>query len=303
MKRVGSPPRVSVIIPAYQSQATLADCLNSLRAQTYTDFETILIDSSPGEETQAVVRSVYPWVTFEHSPARLLPHAARNRGAMLARGALLVFTDPDVVLPPGWLARLVQTHEHTRCAIIGSVACAGRGWLEMGDHFCKFDIWLPGGGEHPIAVGPTVNMLVPRDWYDAVGGFRPDIMLGDAVFCWSLARAGRRLWFDPQAQLAHRHATTWRALLAERFARGREFGEERRRWDHWNRGRVLLAALVSLLPMRLVNFVARAGANAMRAGQVREYILTLPVIVLGSSAWLAGELRSYGSALLGAAGH
>jgi GT2 family glycosyltransferase len=301
VSRVGGRPRVSVIIPAYRSQATLVDCLDSLRAQSYTDFETILVDSSPDNETQTVVRGAYPWVIFEHSPERLLPHAARNRGATLARGALLVFTDPDVLLPQGWLARLVQTHQRTSCAIIGSVTCAGRGWLEVGEHFCKLDIWLPGGGEHPIAVGPTVNMLVPRNWYSAVGGFRPDIMLGDAVFCWSLTRAGRRLWFDPQAQLAHRHGTTWRELLAERFARGREFGQERRRWDNWNRGRVLMAALVSLLPMRLFNFVVRAGANAMRAGQVRDYILTLPVIVLGSSAWLAGELRSYGGALFGAA--
>jgi GT2 family glycosyltransferase len=300
MNPVGRRPCVSVIIPAYHSQATLAECLTSLGAQTYTDFETILIDSSPDEETQTIVERAYPWVTFQHSRSRLLPHGARNRGASLARGALLVFTDPDVVLPPGWLARLVQTHERTGCGIIGSVACAGRGWLELGEHFCKFDIWLPGGGEHPIAVGPTVNMLVPRSWYDAVGGFRPDIMLGDAVFCWSLARAGRRLWFDPQAQLIHRHATTWRALLSERFARGREFGEERLRWDHWNRWRVLMAALVSLFPVRLFNFLARAGANAVRAGQLRDYILTLPVIVAGSSAWLAGELRSYGSALLGA---
>ncbi len=302
MSMAGSRPRISVIIPAFQSQATLADCLESLRAQTYTDFETILIDSSPDAETQALVLRAFPWVSFEHAHARLLPHAARNRGAALARGALLVFTDPDVVLPPGWLARLVHTHERTRCGVIGSVVCAGRGWLELGEHFCKFDIWLPGGGGHPIAVGPTVNMLVPRDWYDAVGGFRPDIMLGDAVFCWSLTRVGRRLWFDPQAQLTHRHTTTWRALLAERFARGREFGEERRRWDHWSRGRVLAAALVSLFPMRLFNFVVRAGANAVRAGQLREYLLTLPVIVTGSSAWLAGELRSYGGALLGAAG-
>jgi cellulose synthase/poly-beta-1,6-N-acetylglucosamine synthase-like glycosyltransferase len=181
------------------------------------------------------------------------------------------------------------------------VACEGGRWLELGTHFCKFDIWLPGGVGRAIDLGPTVNMLVPRRWYDEVGGFRPDIMLGDAVFCWQLSRAGYGLWFDPQANLVHRHHTTWRELLRERYSRGREFGEQRGRWDRWNRKRTLTAAVVSLLPLRLVNFVVRAGTNASRAGMFAEFLITLPVILAGTSAWLAGELQSYGRALAGTA--
>lgn len=292
-------PLVSVVIPAYKSLETLAACLNSLKAQTFTDYEAILVDSSPDGGIRELVECEYPWVRFEHSPLRLLPHAARNHGVVLSHGRLLVFTDPDAVFPPTWLARLVATHEATGLAVIGSVTCDGSRWLDVGAHFCKFDIWLPGGRGRCIRVGPSVNMLVPRDWYDEVGGFRPDIMLGDAVFCWQLERAGRSLWFEPQAMLRHHYHATWRDLLRERYARGREFSEERRRWEAWSTGRTLAA--VPLLPLRLINFVARAGANASRAGLFKKYLMTLPVIVAGTCAWLAGELRSYGRALAGRA--
>ena len=288
-------PLVSVVIPAYKSQDTLAVCLNSLKAQTFTDYEAILVDSSPDGGIRELVKREYPWVRFDHSPLRLLPHAARNRGVVLSQGRLLVFTDPDAVFPPTWLARLVATHEASGQGVIGSVTCDGSRWLDVGAHFCKFDIWLPGGRGHAIKLGPTVNMLIPRRWYDEVGGFQPDIMLGDAVFCWHLERAGRGLWFDPRAGVVHHYHATWRELLCERYARGREFGEERRRWDAWSTGRTLAA--VSLLPLRLINFVARAGANASRAGLITKYLMTLPVIVAGTCAWLAGELRSYGRAL------
>jgi GT2 family glycosyltransferase len=294
-------PRVSVIIPAYKSQETLAACLNSLKTQTFADHESILIDSSPNGGVRELVNREFPWVRFEHSSLRLLPHAARNRGVVLSSGRLLVFTDPDVVFPPTWLARLVAAHEATGLAVVGSVSCGGSRWLDLGAHFCKFDIWLPGGHGRQVRLGPSVNMLVPRDWYDEVGGFRPDIMLGDAVFCWQLERAGRSLWFEPRAMLVHHYHATWRELVRERYARGREFSEERRRWEAWGRRRTLAAATVSVLPLRLVNFVARAGANALRAGMFMKYLSTLPVIVVGTCAWLAGELRTFGRVLVGRA--
>jgi hypothetical protein len=78
-------PFVSVIILAYYSAATLPSCLDALRGQTYRAFEVILINSSQETGTQALVCAHYPEVLFEQQTQRLLPHAARNCGAALAR--------------------------------------------------------------------------------------------------------------------------------------------------------------------------------------------------------------------------
>src|SRR6185312_8994637 len=99
-------PAVSVIIPSYESQATARATLVSLRNQTFRDFETVLIDSGPSEHV-ARIAAEFPEVIYHRSKRQLLPHAARNLGTDLARGDILVFTDPDIVAAPDWLEKLV----------------------------------------------------------------------------------------------------------------------------------------------------------------------------------------------------
>ena len=88
-------PRVSVVFPAYRSEQTVGGCLAALRRQTFADFETVLVDSAPGAGSAAVAARGFPEVRVHVSERRLLPHAARNLGVTLARGDLLVFSDPD----------------------------------------------------------------------------------------------------------------------------------------------------------------------------------------------------------------
>jgi glycosyltransferase involved in cell wall biosynthesis len=115
-------PAVSVIIPAYDSHETIVGCLAALAGQTFRDFETIVVDSGPDETTARLVAASFPWVRFERSPHRLLPHAARNRGIEMAQADLLVFTDPDIYARPAWLERLVAAHVLTGAVIAGEAA-------------------------------------------------------------------------------------------------------------------------------------------------------------------------------------
>ena len=96
-------PSVSIIIPAYRSEATVAATLESLRRQTWRDFEVVLVDSSPGDETERIVTRQYPEVNYRHAGRRLLPHAARNEGVARSRGSVLIFTDPDIRAEPDWV--------------------------------------------------------------------------------------------------------------------------------------------------------------------------------------------------------
>ena len=85
--------------------SSLSAPFSALRSQTFSDFEIILINSSPEEETERLVRSEFPEVVFEQSLVHLYPHAARNRGVQLACGSVFVFTDPDCRARPDWLER------------------------------------------------------------------------------------------------------------------------------------------------------------------------------------------------------
>src|SRR5688572_23072428 len=132
-------PRISIVIPAYNSSDTIADCLAGLREQTFRDFEVIVVNSSSDEKTRQLVEEGFRGAIFEQAEHRLLPHAARNLGAKHARGELLVFTDPDCRPWPDWLEQLLAAHGSGHALVCGAIELSeDSDWFERGVHLCKY---------------------------------------------------------------------------------------------------------------------------------------------------------------------
>ena len=95
--------RATVVIPAYNEARAIGDCLDSLRAQTIDDFEVVVVDDGSSDATAAVARArgVRVLTVTHGGPAR-----AKNAGAAVARGDVLVFVDADHVLAPQCLELL-----------------------------------------------------------------------------------------------------------------------------------------------------------------------------------------------------
>lgn len=97
---------VSIIIPAYNHASVLPKCLAHVFAQTYTEYEVIVVDDG---STDAIVEAVAPF--FER--IRLVrqenagSNPARNRGWKEARGEFLLFCDADVVMRPDMVEKMV----------------------------------------------------------------------------------------------------------------------------------------------------------------------------------------------------
>ncbi|MCL4807760.1 MAG: glycosyltransferase [Thermoanaerobaculia bacterium] len=282
-------PRVSVVYPAFRSEATVAGCLAALRRQTYEDFEVVLVDSGPGAGTAAIVRRDFPEVRCHVSESRLLPHAARNLGVTLARGELLVFSDPDTYARPDWLERLVATWERTGDVVVGAIANHGRRWLDTGVHLCKFSKVLPGGPSRPVDNAPTANLLCSREDFEAIGPIPADVMQGDASWSRNALAAGRRLTFAPDAVVEHHHLETLGGFLSERLRRGRELGRMRREWERGRPVRLALVAAATVLPVRAVRIAALVTGQCARAGCLADLARTAPLVAAGHLASLWGE--------------
>src|SRR5580700_6130842 len=101
---------LSVIIPARNEEACLADCLQSLVAQSGVAFEIIVVDDHTTDRTREIAQS-FPEEKVHVIEAPPLPTSwtgknnAVTRGARQARGEWLLFTDADTVHLPGSLAR------------------------------------------------------------------------------------------------------------------------------------------------------------------------------------------------------
>ncbi|WP_304187589.1 glycosyltransferase family 2 protein [Phenylobacterium aquaticum] len=100
-------PQVSVVIVAYRSGPTLAACVERLAAQSFRDFELVLVDNaSPDGEAQGVA-AAHPFARLIENPDNRGFAAAMNQGAQAARGRWLALLNPDAFPEPDWLEALI----------------------------------------------------------------------------------------------------------------------------------------------------------------------------------------------------
>ncbi|MEU8683703.1 CDP-glycerol glycerophosphotransferase family protein [Streptomyces sp. NPDC048611] len=102
-------PRFSVIVPVFKVQGFLRECLDSVLAQEFTDFELIAVDDCSPDRSGAVLdeyAALDSRVRVRHLPENTGPGPARNAGLARARGDYLLFLDSDDTLAPGALGAL-----------------------------------------------------------------------------------------------------------------------------------------------------------------------------------------------------
>ncbi len=111
---------ISVIIPVFNGALSLARCLQALKHSTLQPRECIVVDDGSTDDSAAVARQA--GASLIRTPHRMGPAAARNRGAALAKGGLIVFIDSDVCVHPDTLRRIHSRFagDTTLDALIGS---------------------------------------------------------------------------------------------------------------------------------------------------------------------------------------
>lgn len=103
-------PQVSILIPAYNSQLTLRECLASVLTQSEDYLEVIVVDNASTDQTSDIIKE------FQKKDKRIRyifePHqsrgAARNAGINSALGDIIVMIDSDCVAPYDWLKRIIE---------------------------------------------------------------------------------------------------------------------------------------------------------------------------------------------------
>jgi GT2 family glycosyltransferase len=117
-------PLISVIIVNWNGKQYLKDCLNSLKEQSCSDFETIIVDNGSNDGSVEMIQGCYPWV-------RLIPLAentgfagGNNAGFARARGKYFVTLNNDTRVDKSWLAELlVAVEEKNDIGMVASRIC------------------------------------------------------------------------------------------------------------------------------------------------------------------------------------
>lgn len=113
---------ISIIIPAYNVEKYITECLDSLLGQTYSDFEVVVVDDGSTDGTAAAVARV----AAADGRVRLVRRAnggvsaARNAGIEASRGEWLMFVDGDDMLLPGGLAALADVAARSGADVVAA---------------------------------------------------------------------------------------------------------------------------------------------------------------------------------------
>lgn len=96
--------KISVIIPVYNEELAISKCLNSLKQQSYKNFEIIVVDDGSTDSTKSVIK---PFGVILLEQQHKGPGTARNLGAKHAKGDILVFVDADMTFDPDFISDLI----------------------------------------------------------------------------------------------------------------------------------------------------------------------------------------------------
>ncbi len=128
-------PAVTVIVPVYNTERFLPRCLDSLKKQTFKDFEVLLLDDGSTDNSGIICRayaahdSRMRLITLEHGGVG----AARNRGLDEAEGRFVMFCDSDDYVAPGWMEALYMAaleHPMSLCNCEYAMATPSKGTVK-----------------------------------------------------------------------------------------------------------------------------------------------------------------------------
>jgi len=217
---------LSVIIPVRNSSGSLRRCLQAVLASSYVDYECIVVDDSSTDDTVAMARE-FPVRLIVLSDGPYGPGYARNRGAEVAQGDILLFVDSDVLITPDTIGQVVETMASRPrfAAVFGSYDDSpdGQGFLSQYKNLFHHFV-------HQQAIGEAATFwagcgAVRRDVFLALGGFdvqhysRPCIE--DIEFGYRLRAAGHEIALNKQIQVKHlKRWTLWGIIRSDTIDRG-----------------------------------------------------------------------------------
>jgi GT2 family glycosyltransferase len=211
-------PDVSVVVVTYGSGRTLPECLAALKAQTFKDFELILVDNAGLDTAAPDAARADPAIRLIENAGNLGFAAAVNQGALAAKGRWLALLNPDAYADSYWLADLLKAAEaypDVRSFASRQLMAGDVGKLDgLGDVMAAAGFPFRGGygrpDPGPVAAGEVFSpcggaMLIDRRLFLSMGG------LDERLFCYCedvdlgyrLRLGGERTRVVPTAVVRH----------------------------------------------------------------------------------------------------
>jgi len=214
-------PKISIVMPVYNAERTLAECLTWIFRSSFGSFEVILVDDGSTDRSAAIA-ATFP-VEIVPTQGRIGPAAGRNLGARAARGEILFFIDSDVMLRPESLQNLADAFEDDTLDAACGVQAAEMRHQNLASQYKNLWMrwtYLRQTGEVPLFY--TTAAAIRRAAFEHVGGFdegyaTPNVE--DTAFGQKLARVGLSVRVLAPLEVEHVKRYSLFGMLRTDFAR------------------------------------------------------------------------------------
>ncbi len=219
-------PSFSVIIPAYNAAATLAQTLSALAQTDPPPCEVIVVDDGSTDDSPRAARG-FP-VELLRLESNMGAAAAKNRGARAARGDVLVFTDSDILVPRDLVARLARDFaDESLDGVVGLLSrdIPAPNWASQFKNLWMTFTYARFAGAARIGLFYTSIAAMRRATFERLGGFdenyRGASIAEDTEFGQRAWGQGANLQLDPELQVVHLKRYSIASVLREDFRRAR----------------------------------------------------------------------------------
>ena len=236
-------PFISVIVPTYNRPDLIQNCVESLLALHYPNYEIIVVDNAPKDEkTAEAIRRISrdkPQVRYIREE-RAGVARARNLGMRVANGAILTYVDDDVTIDPYLLVEIAQAFNATEnvACVTGNIfplelETPAQFLIEEYGGYSKgfvrqiFDLKEHRPADLPLypytagRFGAGANMSFRANYLRSVGGFDVRFQYGsDIEALFQVVVRGYRLVYEPTALVRHPHYREYAKLQKQLYNYG-----------------------------------------------------------------------------------
>jgi glycosyltransferase involved in cell wall biosynthesis len=214
---------VTVVIPAYNEEKYITDCLESVIATQYPHLEIILVDDKSTDKTVETATRYPVKIIVRESRGGVA--VARNEGLQAARGEIVAFVDADCVVDRPWLELLISDYTYEKIAGVGGII-----GTKQSDILGKYRSFT---AREPYTDSPTpvATLYIPggnssyrSDVLRSIGGFDPAFAQPRAheviELGYRMKKHGHQLIGEPRAIVWHMREGSLRSWISGAFSQG-----------------------------------------------------------------------------------
>jgi glycosyltransferase involved in cell wall biosynthesis len=283
-------PKLSIIIGSQNARSSISNCLRALESQRNGEEVEILVVDNSTDDTPAIVSNQFPQIKLVRATRHKLMPELWEAGIQQSTGEFVALTTSHFVPASNWIKQILKAHEDPYPAIGGAIENdKASGLVTWAIYFCRYSPYMLPFGERTVEDFAGDNASYKRSALDRCREARRDGFWESFVHA-EMRRQGLELLITPSIIVYHQKSFTFVGFVKQRFWHGRQFGSERAQKISGLKRTVYVLLSPLILPLYLYRITGRV---VVKRKHIREYLMSLPVLILFLLSWSTGEMTGY----------